>query len=226
MACNCKNGTDQPDFLTPVPGGTPANATYQLGLTHYTCGCRKMLLADPTHPVIAELTVTPIGTPIDLGNDTFCQECVIAGTVTYCPCNSCSPRVEYVSHRECLPCSSDAVPTITVGTVAASPKPIKVYVNNGPKLRAYDSNWTAPFFVNARGNFMAQEDRGFSPYWSMNVGYVVKDGFFMSPTLGIRYGAMRSDFLLGISYSLNRIDNWPTVDKFTHSLMLTLGYEY
>lgn len=131
MACNCKNGTDQPDFLTPVPGGTPANATYQLGLTHYTCGCRKMLLADPTHPVIAELTVTPIGTPIDLGNDTFCQECVIAGTVTYCPCNSCSPRVEYVSHRECLPCSSDAVPTITVGTVAASPKPIKVYVNNG-----------------------------------------------------------------------------------------------
>ena len=102
----------------------------------------------------------------------------------------------------------------------------KVYVNNGPKLRAYDSNWTAPFFVNARGNFMAQEDRGFSPYWSMNVGYVVKDGFFMSPTLGIRYGAMRSDFLLGISYSLNRIDNWPTVDKFTHSLMLTLGYEY
>jgi hypothetical protein len=102
----------------------------------------------------------------------------------------------------------------------------KVYVNNGPKLRAYDSNWTAPFFVNARGNFMAQEDRGFSPYWSMNVGYVVKDGFFMSPTLGIRYGAMRSDFLLGISYSLNRIDNWPTVDKFTHSLMLVLGYEY
>lgn len=102
----------------------------------------------------------------------------------------------------------------------------KVYVHNGSKLRAAESDWAVPFFFNARGNFMAQDDRGFSPYWSMNIGYVVKDGFFMSPTLGIRFGSKRSDFLLGVTYSLNRIDNWDWVDKFTNSLMLTLGYEY
>ena len=129
--CNCKNGTDQKDFLTPFPGGTEANSTYLLGLTHYTCGGRNMLLADPAHPVIAELTATPVGTPIDVDNGALCQECIIAGTVTYCPCNSCTPRVEYVSHREYLPCSSTTSPTITIGTVAASPKPITVYVSDG-----------------------------------------------------------------------------------------------
>ena len=101
-----------------------------------------------------------------------------------------------------------------------------VYVHNGYKLRDSNSDWGVPIFANARGNFMAQEDRGFSPYWSMNVGYVVKNGFFMSPTLGLRFGSKRSDFLLGVTYSLNVIDNLPWVDKCTNSLMLTLGYEY
>ena len=42
MACNCncifKNGQDVQDFLIPAPGGTEANATYVLGLTHLPCG--------------------------------------------------------------------------------------------------------------------------------------------------------------------------------------------
>ncbi len=132
--CNCKNGNDKKDFLTPFPGNTPADSTYILGLTHFTCCNRKMALADTEHPVKAELTVTPVGTPIYVGtdgNDSYCQECLIRGTVTYCPCGSCSPQTEYIYHRECLPCSSATTPTITVGTVAASPKPINVYVNNG-----------------------------------------------------------------------------------------------
>lgn len=129
--CNCRNGNDKKDFLTSVPGGTATDATYVLGLTHFTCCGRNMLLNDPTHPVKAELDVTLVGTPIDVGNSAYCQECVISGTVTYCPCNSCEPKTEYVSHRECLPCSSTTSPTITIGTVAASPKPITVYVNDG-----------------------------------------------------------------------------------------------
>lgn len=130
--CKCNlNGSDVLDFLTPAPGGTEANATYQIGLTHYTCGRRQMLLSDPTHPVIADLKATPIGAPVDLGNGTLCQECQIAGTVTYRPCNACSPQVEYVSKRVCLPCSEATSPTLAIGTVAASPKPITVYVNNG-----------------------------------------------------------------------------------------------
>lgn len=129
--CNCKNGQDALDFRTLVPGGTAANANYQVGLTHFTCGCRKMLVADAAHPVTAQLSATPVGTPLDLGNGTFCQECIISGTVTYRPCNACEPRTEYVSYRDCLPCSSAAVPTITLGNVVASPKPIMAYQSYG-----------------------------------------------------------------------------------------------
>lgn len=129
--CNCKNGQDNLDFLVPYPGGTPADATYEIGLTHFTCCRRNMQLVDPLHPVIAQLTATPVGAPIDLGNNAFCQEVQLAGTVTYCPCNSCSPQTEYVSKRICLPCSEATSPILTIGTVAASPKPIMVYQNNG-----------------------------------------------------------------------------------------------
>jgi len=124
-----KNGTDVQDFLLPFPGGTAAGATYVLGLTHTTCGGRKMLLADTAHPVVANLTAKAVGTPVDVGNGIFCQECQIAGTVTYKPCGSCEPRTEYVSYQCCLPCSSTTSPTLTIGEVAASPKPITVYQN-------------------------------------------------------------------------------------------------
>ena len=131
MNCYCKNGQDVLDFLTPAPGGTEASATYLIGLTHFNCGGRNTMVADTLHPVLASLTAEPVGTPIDVGNGTLCQECQIAGTVTYRPCNSCEPRTEYVSQRVCLPCSEATSPTLTIGTVAASPKPITVYVNNG-----------------------------------------------------------------------------------------------
>ena len=129
--CNCKNGSDVLDFLTSYPGGTPADATYEIGLTHYTCGGRKMLVSDSIHPVISQLTATPIGNPVSLGNDAYCQECQIAGTVTYKSCGCCEPRTEYVSEQVCLPCSSATQPTLTIGDVVASPKAISYYQNNG-----------------------------------------------------------------------------------------------
>lgn len=129
--CRCKNGSDALDFLLPAPGGTETDAAYIIGLTHNTCGGRNLLVADATHPVLSQLTATPIGQPVDLGNGVLCQECLIAGTVTYCPCNACSPQVEYVSMNVCLPCSTATSPTLTIGKVAASPKPVTVYVNNG-----------------------------------------------------------------------------------------------
>lgn len=129
--CNCKNGSDVQDFLTLVSGGTAANANYIIGLTHYTCGGRKMLVADATHPVIAQLEATPIGQPVDVGNGTYCQECQIAGTVTYKPCGSCTPRTEYVTTQCCLPCSTAVQPKIGIGDVVASPKAITYYQNNG-----------------------------------------------------------------------------------------------
>ena len=85
MACNCnckKNGQDVQDFLL----SSPTAGTYVLGLTHNTCGCRKMALSDPARPVIANLSIAAVGQPIDVGNAMYCQECLVSGTVTYCPC--------------------------------------------------------------------------------------------------------------------------------------------
>lgn len=127
--CNCKNGRDNLDFLLPADpsGAAEGTTTYIIGLTHNTCGGRNILAADPTHPVLSQLTITPIGTPIDLGNGAYCQECRIAGTVTYCPCGSCHPTSDYVLMDVCLPCPAATSPTLTLGTVAASPKAMTVY---------------------------------------------------------------------------------------------------
>lgn len=125
--CYCsKNGADVQDFLVSA-----GNDTYLLGITHNTCGGRRMLVNDSVHPVIAQLEATPIGNPIDVGNSTYCQECQIAGTVTYKGCGCCEPRTEYVTMQVCLPCSSATQPKLSLETVVASPKPVTYYQNTG-----------------------------------------------------------------------------------------------
>lgn len=131
MSCNNgKNGSDVLDFITLVAGGTAENSTYQIGLTHYTCGCRKVSINDNTHPVIGTLNATVVNEPQDLGNGTYCCEVLLAGTVTYKQCGCCSPKTDYVSIVRCLPCASDAIPTIKVGEVVCSPEPIPFYSGN------------------------------------------------------------------------------------------------
>lgn len=125
--CSCRNGSDKLDFL--LSSGT--EGVFELGLTHFTCGGRKMLLSDSVHPVTAQLEAIPIGQPQSLGNSVYCQECQITGTVTYKACGCCEPRTEYVSYQCCLPCPSDAQPKLAIETVVASPKAITYYQNNG-----------------------------------------------------------------------------------------------
>jgi hypothetical protein len=90
-----------------------------------------MALADPSRPVQCNLTLQAQGQPIDLGNGIYCQEFLLAGTVTYCPCGSCRPATEYVTYQDCVLCTSATQPTLTLGNVNASPKPVTYYVNNG-----------------------------------------------------------------------------------------------
>lgn len=125
--CNIKNGSDVQDFLIP----SEAAGVYILGLTHFTCGGRKLSVSDTTHPVIATLEATPIGQPQDVGNGAFCQECLVAGTVTYKACGCCEPRTDFVTYQCCLPCTSAVTPKLAIETVVASPKPITYYQNTG-----------------------------------------------------------------------------------------------
>ncbi len=132
MACNCKNGTTEIDFLTLVPGGTAADATYVLNLTHYTCGNRK-ICASGYFPITSDLRYQVMGTPNDLGNGTYCCEVLCSGTVTYmpykcgcnnqCPCNQC-PVTDNVFVTFCVPCEA-TTPTITAGNVVATPTNLK-----------------------------------------------------------------------------------------------------
>lgn len=122
-----KNGSDQKDFLL----SSETAGVYALGLTHYTCMNQKMALSDPSRPVIADLAIQAVGTPVSLGNGIYCQEFLLRGTVTFCPCGSCRPADEYVTLRDCITTTSATTPTLTLGTVNASPKPIEYYVNNG-----------------------------------------------------------------------------------------------
>lgn len=122
----CKNnGKTYVISLTTVPGGTAENANYLLALDHYTCGNRKLCVQE-IFPVTAELKATPIGAPANTGNGTFCQEVLVSGTVTYmpytcgCQCNQC-PRTENIYCTICVPCSSAATPTLTMGTSVAAP---------------------------------------------------------------------------------------------------------
>lgn len=131
--CNCKNGRTELDFQTSVPGGTAANATYLIGLTHYTCGNRK-LCTQETFPVTADIKFTALGLPVDTGNGSFCSEVLCSGTVTYmpficgCQCGVC-PRTENVFCTFCVPCSSAAVPTLTAGNAVASPTEVRPCCN-------------------------------------------------------------------------------------------------
>lgn len=132
MACNCNNGKTFVESLTPYPGGTAANANYQLALDHYTCGNKK-LCTQETFPVTADLKATAIGVPVALpvnGTTQYCQEVLITGTCTYmpyrcgCECGVC-PVTENIYCTICVPCSSAATPTLTVGTSVAAPTNVR-----------------------------------------------------------------------------------------------------
>lgn len=125
--CNCKNGSDMKDFLLE----SEVSGVYAFGLTHYTCGNRKMSLNDPAHPILCNLNIEPVGDPVNLGNGIYCQEILISGTVTYRPCGSCRPEPEYVTWYDCITCTSATQPKLALGEVNANPKPITYYINNG-----------------------------------------------------------------------------------------------
>lgn len=133
MACNSNNGMTYVDFLTLVPGGTAEDATYQLSLTHYCCGNRKVCINEAL-PISANLQFQVLGTPRSLGNDTYCCDVLCTGTCTYmpytcgCQCNQC-PVTDNIYTTLCVPCSSADVPIITAGTSVAMPTNVKACCN-------------------------------------------------------------------------------------------------
>lgn len=106
-------------------------------------------------------------------------------------------------------------------------------------IRRNDSKWAMPIMLNVRGNFIPQHYRTVVPYYSLDVGGSVSDGFMLRPTIGVRFGERRSAFLLGVSYMLQNLSGWnpdwnlssppevnPKADHVTSFFALRLGYEF
>lgn len=95
-----------------------------------------------------------------------------------------------------------------------------------------------PLFANVRGLFIDNRSRTVLPYWSANIGYTIYDGFYFSPSVGLRIGSMeRNHITIGIGYSLQSVQAFaklkegeqgpPAVqDKMLHAVMLKCGYQF
>lgn len=101
----------------------------------------------------------------------------------------------------------------------------RVYVHNA-EFRSTDRKFCFPIYANLRGTFLCKHYRKAAPYWSLNVGGVTDEGFFVNPTFGYSFGGLRNNFLLGISYTLNRFKDASYTHKTYSYLGIKLGYEF
>lgn len=102
------------------------------------------------------------------------------------------------------------------------------YFLGNKEVRGDENRFTMPIYLDLRGSITSQEVRTIAPYWSFDIGANLGDGFFVSPTIGFRFGEKRNSFLLGFNYTIGKMnttfnDIYPST---THYLGLKLGYEF
>lgn len=105
---------------------------------------------------------------------------------------------------------------------------VNCYFNGNADVRGDVNKYTMPVYFNLRGNFLSQDVRSIVPYWSLDGGANLGDGYFVSSTFGIRIGQNRSSFLFGLNYAVGDIDtHYAEVYKNPiHFLGFKLGYEF
>ncbi len=101
----------------------------------------------------------------------------------------------------------------------------RYYIENS-KLRDSSIKWSFPIYATVRGNFLPDTYRTVTPYYSVDLGGAIRDGFMWRPTFGIRVGQTRSAFLVGVSYTGQSLRYWTGKDKYVSSLGITVGYEF
>ncbi len=101
-----------------------------------------------------------------------------------------------------------------------------LYYPNSNNVRDARTHLAMPLFVNARGNILSDDIRRMVPYWSVNVGTTIPDGFFMTPSIGLRIGEKRNAFLASIGYTLRHMKTYPECTTNFSGVLLKLGYEF
>lgn len=101
----------------------------------------------------------------------------------------------------------------------------KYYFKNDD-VRAKSSPWVFPLYADFRGNIVSMYNRTVVPYWSADIGSEIRNGFFFSPTIGLRIGEARNAFLIGINYRIGAMDTWKKDNEARSMFALKLGYEF
>ena len=102
---------------------------------------------------------------------------------------------------------------------------IRYYINNA-EVRNTDNDFVFPIFANLRGNFISAYDRDGVPFWSINAGTITKEGLFASPSVGYRFGGLRNNFQIAISYTVSQFKNYNEENTTYSYLGLKIGYEF
>lgn len=107
------------------------------------------------------------------------------------------------------------------------------YYISQQNLRRHDDKWGMPIFATVRGNIIPGKYRHTVPYWGVEAGASIRDGFFFRPTIGMRIGELREAFTLGLSYMGQNIATYKGEgplpvkgDRFTNFVCVRLGYEF
>ena len=87
-----------------------------------------------------------------------------------------------------------------------------------------NKSFLMPIYLDVRGNIISQESRMVVPYWNVDLGYTVGsvyNGFYASPTAGIRVGMPRNDFIAGLTYIAQFVPG-----TVLHGVGIRLGFEF
>lgn len=87
-----------------------------------------------------------------------------------------------------------------------------------------NGSFLMPIYLDVRGNIISQESRMAVPYWSLDAGYTIGDvykGIYVSPTVGVRVGMPRNDFIAGLTYIFQKVPG-----SAVNSVGIRLGYEF
>lgn len=101
-----------------------------------------------------------------------------------------------------------------------------LYYPNSSNVRDRKNHLAMPLFVNVRGNILSDDIRRTVPYWSVNVGTTVPDGFFLTPSVGLRIGEKRNAFMVNVGYTLRHMKAYSEHTADYSGALLKLGYEF
>lgn len=81
-----------------------------------------------------------------------------------------------------------------------------------------------PIILDLRGNIISQESRMCVPYWNVDAGYTLGQGIYASPTIGIRIGQPRNNFIAGLTYMFQYYGGALNIPA--HAVGIRIGFEY